>query len=230
MTTFTTLHKLLRSLSERRPIFHSEADFQHELAWQIRLAADASATLRLEQPVGARRSHLDLLFKQGACHVAFELKYKTKAASIRCNGEDFCLRDQRAQDTGRYDFLKDIERIERYVDEHAGAEGYVVLLTNDPSYWQVRQSTAADAAFRIHEGRVVEGVLEWGSQAADGTKHKRDLHLSIARRYTMAWHDYSKIDRHDFRCVVVHVRANEAAAVSSAAQNEKCGGNQPTNL
>jgi hypothetical protein len=29
------IHKLLGQLATTRPIFHSEADFQHQLAWDI---------------------------------------------------------------------------------------------------------------------------------------------------------------------------------------------------
>lgn len=30
------MNKVLSTLSVKRPIFHSEADFQHSLAWEIR--------------------------------------------------------------------------------------------------------------------------------------------------------------------------------------------------
>ena len=41
------IHGLMSKLRKRRPIFHSEADFQHALAWEIHLA-NPSHQVRLE--------------------------------------------------------------------------------------------------------------------------------------------------------------------------------------
>jgi len=46
------IEPVLASLSVRRPIFHSEADLQHELAHELRVH-DPSLALRLEYPIGA---------------------------------------------------------------------------------------------------------------------------------------------------------------------------------
>jgi len=55
---------VLATLGERRPVFHSEADFQHALAWQMQLA-DPVAQIFLEKQVAVdgRRVHLDLLVR-----------------------------------------------------------------------------------------------------------------------------------------------------------------------
>ena len=182
------MHELLRSLSTRRPVFHSEADFQHALAWEIQLASK-SVSIRLEQQIAAQgnRVHLDLLVKDQAQHTAVELKYKTKKADIACGEEQFRLRNQSAQDLGRYDFLKDIARIERYVATHPGSEGFVVLLTNDQTYWQEsKKAHAVDRAFRIHNGRTLNGELAWGAGASDGTKKSRDFVIQLTGSYYLA--------------------------------------------
>ena len=68
--------------------------------------------------------------------------------------ERFVLRDQGAQDIRRYDFLMDIQRLEDEVSEGRARQGFAILLTNDPSYWQPpRRDETVDAAFRIHDGR-----------------------------------------------------------------------------
>jgi len=53
----------LSALAERRPVFHSERDFQHSLAWQIQLSCP-EAQIRLE-PRPRRGIHLDLLVRVG---------------------------------------------------------------------------------------------------------------------------------------------------------------------
>jgi len=150
--------------------------------------------------------HLDMLVKDSSHQIAVELKYKTRKAHITCGEEQFQLRGQSAQDQGRYDFLKDIERIERYVEAHPSAEGYAVLLTNDPAYWQEsRKAHAVDTAFRIHEGRTINGELAWGAKTSDGTKRTRQRAISIRSSYDVVWRDFSNIDQQHFRYATVHV-------------------------
>jgi beta-glucosidase-like glycosyl hydrolase len=200
------MHELLRSLSARRPVFHSEADFQHALAWEIQRASK-SASIRLEQQIATHgsRVHLDLLVRDQSRHIAVELKYKTKKATLTCGEELFHLRNQSAQDVGRYDFLKDISRIERYVAAHPAAEGYVVLLTNDQSYWQEsKKANTVDTAFRIHEDRQVSGELAWGSGASEGTMRSREAAIQITGSYCLTWHDFSVIEQQRFRYVLIH--------------------------
>lgn len=201
------MRKLLASLSGRRPVFHSEADFQHALAWEYQLSSK-TASIRLEQQTAAAggRVHLDVLVKHDARHVAIELKYKTKKASVSWQDEDFHLRSHGAQDLGRYDFLKDIARVERYVQTHPGSDGYVVLLTNDQSYWQEgKKFNSVDTSFRIHEGRVINGELAWGSGASMGTMRARESAIQIGGSYHVEWHDFSRIEKQLFRYVAVHV-------------------------
>lgn len=199
---------LLGRLSRRRPVFHSEADFQHALAWEFQLASPTAA-VRLEQQVATRgsRVHLDLLVKNKADHVAVELKYKTRSASLDCGNERFELRNQAAQDLARYDFLKDVARLERYIESHPLAEGYAVLLTNDPSYWSVgRKADSVDAAFRLHDGRRVGGDLSWGMAASQGTMRTREDPISIQTALDLRWNDFSHIGTHTFRYLLARVR------------------------
>jgi len=62
---------ILAKLALRRPVFHSEADFQHAIAWELQLA-DPKAHIRLEKQVAAEgsRVHLDLLVQSGTEELA----------------------------------------------------------------------------------------------------------------------------------------------------------------
>ncbi len=50
------------------------------------------------------------------------------------SGESFTLLDHGAQLLGRYDFLKDVSRLQQVVAVNPAVRGYAILLTNDSSY------------------------------------------------------------------------------------------------
>lgn len=194
-------------LSKRRPIFHSEADFQHELAWEIRKAIPNSQ-VRLEYPLGLaeqRASRLDIWLPNE--EIAIELKYCTRKFTCTWNSESFELKGQSAQDTRRYDFLKDIQRLE----QTAAKSGVALLLTNEPLYWQPPTKgweSTGDAAFRVHEGRCVQGIAAWSERASDGTTSGRRAPICLNGCYTIHWQDYGTITNQKgghFRYVVVSV-------------------------
>lgn len=187
------IHSILKSLAARRPVFHSEADFQHALAWEVQLS-DPDANIRLEKQIAAAgpRVHLDLLVLGLGYEVAIELKYKTRAATVVHTDEGYFLRNQSAQDIGRHDFIKDIQRLESYVRTRPASIGYAVLLTNDRSYWsKSKKIDSVDSEFRVHEGRILRGGVTWGSKAAAGTKHKREAPIALDGTYEISWQDYS---------------------------------------
>jgi hypothetical protein len=94
----------LASLARARSGFHSEADFQHSLAWQIHLAAP-DAQVRLETR-SARHIRLDLLVVSAGQRTAIELKYFVASFRGDIGGEHYHLPNQSAQDFGRYDFCQ----------------------------------------------------------------------------------------------------------------------------
>lgn len=191
-TMTTDVHDALAALAASRPLFHSEADFQHALSWQIHLN-DPSAELRLEARSG-RRTRLDLLARSRGSRIAVELKYPVRRFAGTVGDERFELLNHGAQDLSRYDIVKDITRIEALVAEGAADDGWVVALTNDPSFWKPgRQPDTIDAAFRLHEGRVLEGTRAWSTRASPGSTRTREASLTLQKHYTCAWRDYSLV-------------------------------------
>lgn len=133
--------------------------------------------------------------------IAIELKYKTRD-----------LLDQSAQDVGRYDFLRDIQRLEQIVLDRDDIEGYAIFLTNDSAYWSPPRNTqTVDASFRIHQGRILTGELGWGSGASKGTMHGREETIHIKGVYNLQWEDYSQPSRESsygkFRYLLVKVES-----------------------
>lgn len=183
---------VVSALAEQRLVFHSERDFQHALAWQIQLTYP-QAQIRLE-PRPRRNLHLDLLVRMGERRIAVELKYLVAALHASVGGELFDLPHQSANDISCHDVIKDITRVEALLADGYADEGCVVVLTNDRSYWQPSsRPDTIDAAFRLHEGRILAGRLAWAARAGHGTTVKRDTPLQLAGQYPCQWRDYSEV-------------------------------------
>jgi len=203
------MHKILFSLARKRPVFHSEADYQHALAWEIQQRLP-EATIRLEMPfqIPEQLLYIDIWVAYQDKFIAVELKYKTRNLSVRIDDEQYRLKNQGAQDIGRYDFLKDIQRLEQASKQYKEIMGYAVLLTNDSTYWTISNRKTVDAEFRLHNRRIIAGTLAWGDKASDGTKRKREQPIELEGTYQLHWEDYSRPsdDRHGrFRSLVVKV-------------------------
>ena len=204
------IETILAALKKKRPIFHSEADFQHALAWEIHRQLP-KASIRLEMPVQVknRTIHVDIYISHQNETMAVELKYKTRALSIDIGSEKYRLKSQSAQDTGRYDFLKDIYRLEQVGKQYDDFAGVAVLLTNDSAYWtKPTHYETYDASFRLHDGRVVGGRLAWSDKASDGTKRGREQPIELAGKYLLRWTDYSQPSTGShgkFRSLIVRV-------------------------
>ena len=208
------VNELMKDLARKRPVFHSEADFQHALAWHIH-GVGLDPRVRLERPVEwprpPERIYIDLWLPSSK--VAVELKYRTRRLEHWHEGELFALRDQSAQDTGRYDFLKDVQRLEQLSAPKLPSvqAGYAIMLTNDPLYWEKPPPNGKptnDAEFRIHEGRTIKGKLEWSPETGPGTKKGREDPICLKGTYTLRWREYSDPgDRADrrFRYLAIQV-------------------------
>lgn len=189
------LYRIMENLSTIRPIFHSEADFQHALAWQIHHdSQDCSMRLEFKPSNVNNRLYIDIWATQQTSNLAIELKYKTRGLTTKCQGEDFNLLDQSAQDIGRYDFIKDVSRLEQVVLA-TGATAYAIFLTNDSAYWKLPiNENTVDACFRIHQGKNLSGICSWDKRASKGTTNQREQEIKIYGKYLCNWQDYSIVD------------------------------------
>ena len=199
---------LMVTLAEERPIFHSEADFQHALAWQLHKVMPTDE-IRLEyKPFQNERMYLDIWLPGAG--VAIELKYLTKGLEQCSKQESFALLNQGAQDIRRYDFLRDVQRLERVVADFELAEvGYAILLANDPPYWELSSRSTIDADFRLHQGREIAGDMAWSPKAAKGTTNGREEPIHLKGSYDCVWRDYfsfGEATNQQFRYLMIEVR------------------------
>lgn len=82
--------------------------------------------------------------------------------------------------------------------------GYAIILTNDSGYWKnPARNDAYDAQFRIEEGRVLSGRLEWDARSKQPLES-----IQLSGSYPLTWRDYSTVNgpKHNrFRYALVKV-------------------------
>lgn len=183
------LDVVMNRLRTSRPVFHSEADFQHAFG-QVVHDLDPGLGVRLEvRQQGSE--HLDLLCFGPAGRTAVEFKYVTAAwdGPDPRSGESFQLRAHAAHDLARRNFIFDVARLERFCSAATGTDGLALLLTNAPSLWAPPSSAriTRDREFRIHEGRTLTGTLRWGG----GDYPANERHLTGS--YSLMWREYSHL-------------------------------------
>ena len=200
------LEKVVDDLRKKRKVFHSEADFQFALAWEIKTTYQESK-IRMEYPqmvsgknftISADKTNtsenkvlinVDILVLYEGSFYPIELKYKTKEIpKFECNKEKYELKNHEAQTLGRYDFILDICRIESLAEALDNFEhGYTLWLTNDLSYLQ--EPTDADvgyANFSVHQGAIKTGTMNWNGP--------RDIPpLTLRNKYIIDWKEYSNL-------------------------------------
>ena len=193
--------EVLHSLSLKRAIFHSEADFQHALAWEIHQYKN-HYKIRLEYNPnikGIVNMHIDIFIEDENWKYGIELKYKTKKAFYNLEGEIFNIKGHSAQDCARYDYLLDVERLEKlsHIYERKFI-GYAIFLTNDHLFWDPpANEKTIDKNFRIHQGRNIHGSLQWVGPYSLGTVRKREGEISISGEYDIRWNEYSVLEIND---------------------------------
>ena len=192
-------------LAKRRPVFHSEADFQFALAWEIQ-KRHPKVDMRLEYPVPLDRvqGRIDIWLEDSA--TAVELKYWTHKATLTNHAERFEFADG-APVWERYEFWKDVARIERLISDGPAKAGYVIALTHSQGFWNGVGAGTVDEAFRIFNGRTVSGRLDWAPHTGAGTRQDHEEPHELRGSYLTRWHEYSPLG---FRYLLIDVRAGLA--------------------
>lgn len=180
------LHTSIKNLSKRKPFIRSEKELLESLYHEIDhqgYKCFKNSTLLGEK--------VDLLIEDDNKGIYYAIHLRNKTAKLTY--QDSVLKNHGAQLQGRYDFLKDIECLEKLT--HSGSViGYNILLTNDQSYWnKPKKINALDSAFHIYDDRIITGDLQWGDETALGTKINRTDSIHLKNTYTCTWNLYSSI-------------------------------------
>ena len=202
--------RLMSRLSRNRPLFHSEADFQHSIESLIQETMPSYPVRLMHQlPHEERSMYLDIWLPNDG--MAIQLRHATQKLELDWEDVSFELKAHGAQDITRYDFLRDVQRLEHTVARVETCKvGLAILLTNDPLYWKTpHRAGTIDAAFRVHEGRELTGELGWAAHAGAGTTRSREAPIRLQGSYTIRWRDYSKFEGEkygEFRYLAVAVQ------------------------
>jgi hypothetical protein len=163
--------EIIKELSRKRKIFHSEDDLKFSLAMEIK-NYKPSYQIFLERPISfiydnmnqvvnqnekgqkiESRASIDIILKTiDNQTIPIELKYKTKKVSLFFDEEEYNLANHDAKDEGRFSFRKDIYRIEKFIEMNPNSNrGYALIVTNDKSYFKdISNTNKLDRNYSFH--------------------------------------------------------------------------------
>lgn len=138
--------------------------------------------------------YIDLVVYNKDKFVPVEIKYKTRKLNEDTvvfnhleKGVDR-LRDQLAQDYGRYFFWKDVRRLELVRNTYMAVKnGIAIFVTNDPAYTNHPNSSKVNYyAFHLEDGRQnISGRLDWGNSGSRAAKENPGFELD--GKYNIQW-------------------------------------------
>ena len=204
------MEKVLSKLSKTREIFHSEADFQHSFALQL-LKISKYKNIRLERPVRIDKNKsisVDIFMRYQEKWIGIELKYWTKKLEWfdKNLDEGFDLKDHGASDQSRYDYWKDVERLEKIKESKLIGNGYAICLTNVPGFWKGVGEGTISELYRINEGRTVNNEkLSWLKKPSPGSIKGREDNIKIKGNFKITWKDYSDVSGVNFKFSILKV-------------------------
>ena len=207
-------------IDSREKLMFNEFDFQMQLALALRGSGrydnvDAEYFLPtrgtdiLEGYDWDSNMRVDIVVSRGGEYVPVELKYTTRRV-VR-DMERFgrmvrgieVMRQQSAQDIRRYDFWKDVRRIEliRRIFP-AVRNGLAVFMTCDPGYLSEPREGSASAPFSMSGTRPLGGcIMDWNGPSASRDSH-RPFHLD--GRYQLQWAS-AEIDGVSFHYTIANI-------------------------
>lgn len=169
MSLLTTVNTDVKQfLDTNKELLFNERDFQMHLATFLRQTGnyddvDVEYYVPLSELKGYiwnNELRIDVLVRKGPEFLPIELKYKTRTVRKRLPrfGEQVSsdievMKNQGAQDLGKYDFWKDVRRIEIVRDRFKAIKnGMAVFVTNDPAYLQSGRETSNHIMLSMTEG------------------------------------------------------------------------------
>jgi hypothetical protein len=197
------LTNILAQVAADRPVFHSEADFQHQLALAL---SHSGYRVRLEIPLSIQgnevgiNAELDLLIiGPDQRRTAIELKYVTAQKFIVHEGESFNLKQNWGTNLSRFDSWSDFQRVGAFVAAGYADNGFAIFLTNAADAWNVDASLTANLGqqFSMHESRNVPAntILDWVGNPTIGSVSRKRLPpyspLIVPQHAVCNWRDFS---------------------------------------
>ena len=187
-------------LDTNKELLFNERDFQMHLATFLRQTGhyddvDVEYYVPLSELDGYiwnNELRMDVLVRKGEEFLPIELKYKTKTVRKRLFrfGESVAeevevMKNQGAQDLGKYDFWKDVRRIEIVRNRFRNIKnGLAVFVTNDPMYVQRGRDNSNHIKLSMDEGSH-DKEKHWLNKNSVCCKSNPDF--EVEKEYTIHW-------------------------------------------
>lgn len=204
-------------IGQQQELLFNELDFQIQLALYLRASGrydDVDVEYSLPQsalPEYDWKSNLrvDLVVSRNGEYCPVELKLPTRRVTktiLRFGEmvpEAIVMKNQGAQDIVRYNFWKDVRRVEVLRSRFEAIKGGIaVIMTNDPSYVRPVHPQSACAPFSTAEGMVVgPGAIDWQNMPSVRVNHKP---FSLDGKYAIHW-DKTTIDDIEFNYCILTI-------------------------
>lgn len=188
--------------------FSNEAQFQFELAWQIRKKLETeNVSLEKNERVVVLEEMLNedvkeytdiVIYLNNEEIIPIELKFKTEKQS--------------AVDCGCYDFCKDISRIEKLIgDKNTNInKGYAIIMTNYSLYWKGPRKGSLYEEFTIKDETIIScGEHKWGHNDDVDVNKKtggRADKIELNSDYALEWFDVKEDkENKETKCLIVEI-------------------------
>lgn len=181
-------------------LLFNERDFQMHLATFLRESnhyddVDVEYYVPLSELQGYiwnNELRMDVLVRNGKEFLPIELKYKTKTVRKKLlrfgesvSEEVEVMKNQGAQDLGKYDFWKDVHRIEIVRNRFSNIKnGLAVFVTNDPMYLQRGREKSNHINMSMDEG-LHSKEKHWLDKESTCCKTHPDF--EVEKQYSIHW-------------------------------------------
>ncbi|WP_274956969.1 hypothetical protein [Millionella massiliensis] len=205
-------------LEKNNELLFNERDLQMQLAIWLRRSAQGYEDVDLEyyvpraelaEYVWESELRLDIVVRRGGEFLPVELKYKTRSITRRMErfGETLrtaavVVKNQGAQDLGRYDFWKDVRRMELIRKRFAAVRnGLALFLTNDPTYLRAAKESSNHKALSMAEG-IHDRKKEWQDKESACARGHPDFEVEFP--YAIEWQT-TRIDNESFHYCILQI-------------------------
>lgn len=215
------VEKDIRSfLKQQKELLFNEFDFQMQLAIYLRELGKydfvyseyflpAKNTDILKGYDWDSNLRIDLVVSKEKEYIPIELKYVTRKVvrdyerfGIIIKGMEI-LKNQAAQDIRRYDFWKDVRRIELIKNIFPTVKnGLAVFLTNDSSYTKDPKNDSACYPFSMSgKNTIGGGIMNWKGNPATSKDHKA---FKLDGMYDLKWEN-TTIDKIEYDYTILKI-------------------------
>lgn len=201
MALINVVHSDVKQFLETsKELLFNERDLQMHLATYLRQTGhydDVDVEYyvplsELEGYIWKNELRMDILIRKGKEFLPVELKYKTRTAKKRLprfgeqlSGEIEVMKNQGAQDLGKYDFWKDVRRIEIVRKRFKAIKnGLAVFVTNDSSYLQSGRDLSNHIKLSMTEGTHGK-EKHWLDKESTCCKTHPDF--NVDKEYSIHW-------------------------------------------